>query len=99
MKAWRRWCVGAVIAFTGALPGCFLKALGECPPDNKYLSDGRSVDGIDPDKVIAPLIGDHVATLRDPLIHCFNFGPQPAVATRVERARGICFEGSMFSGA
>lgn len=44
----------------GALCGC---PLGECPSNDQTLADGGEVNGLAPDRVLAPLLGDHLATL------------------------------------
>jgi hypothetical protein len=42
------------------LLGC---PFAECPPNNRTLADGGSANGLAPDRIVAPLLGDHVAAL------------------------------------
>jgi hypothetical protein len=46
-----------------ALPGCQIIAGDECKDASRLIADGQSSHGVTPSDVVAPLIGEHAATL------------------------------------
>ena len=52
----------ACVLLATVLYGC-LSALGECPPLPQDFDGGTDANGLSTDEILAPLLGDHVATL------------------------------------
>ncbi|HWZ89992.1 MAG TPA: hypothetical protein VNW92_14115 [Polyangiaceae bacterium] len=64
----RRWVGRTAAGLVGlivlcALPGCQIIAGDECKDASGHIADGQSSHGVTPSEVVAPLIGDHPATL------------------------------------
>ncbi len=50
-------------AFLLVAPAGCLNAFDDCPPEERPLAEGGTADGITPEQALAPLLGEHRATV------------------------------------